>query len=111
MKMRIIGSFFRIKITFQRTNAHNAFASTLFAFGIFSQKGTTAEQKLRDSGIKVVIMDAIPRAQEYYDKNADWLSVLPIDELFAEAILEAVTVGGSISGIATRKKGGSRESR
>ena len=80
-------------------------------FGIFSQKGTTAEEKLRDSGIKVVIMGAIPRAQEYYEKNAGWLSVIPIDELFAEAILEAVTVGGSISGIATRKKGGSRESR
>lgn len=80
-------------------------------FGIFSPKGTTAEQKLRDSGIKVVIMDAIPRAKEYYERNADWLSALHIDELFAEAILEAVTVGGSISGIATRKKGAARESR
>lgn len=57
---------------------------TVFAtHGIFSRG---AEDKLRNSGIKIIITDTIPRPQEYYEKNKDWLTVISVTEYFAEAI-------------------------
>ncbi len=56
--------------------------------GVFSRvsESTTAEQRLRDSGMKVVVTESIPRSKEYCLRNKDWLISLPLDKYMAEAV-------------------------
>ncbi len=66
--------------------------------GIFSVKdGIAAEERLRGSGLEVLITDSIPRSQEYREAHKDWLTVIPLDQLIADSVRENSTVGGSVS--------------
>ena len=72
--------------------------------GIFSRPDpdTTAEERLRKAGIQVVVTETIPRSKQYLKENADWLTMLPIDDLLAKAVLETSMVGGSVSSLFKR---------
>lgn len=74
--------------------------------GIFSPPSAeiTAEERLRQGSMQVVVTNSIPRSEEYQRKNADWLTMLPLDELLAKAVLQTSTVGGSISSLFGGKK-------
>jgi ribose-phosphate pyrophosphokinase len=69
--------------------------------GLFSidKKGSSAEDKLRDCGAKVVILDTIPRSEAYLKANASWLTVLPITDFLTQVICESHRPGGSVSSI------------
>ena len=67
--------------------------------GIFSNN---ACEKLRKSGIKVLITDTIPWPKDFYEKNKDWLTVVSMSEYFAEAIY-ANQVADSMSDTIRRK--------
>ncbi len=61
---------------------------------IFSPKdGITAEQRLQDAGVKTVVGNTIPMSREYVMRNSSWLTVLPFEKLFADAIYERETKG------------------
>ncbi|OGG60842.1 hypothetical protein A2765_01350 [Candidatus Kaiserbacteria bacterium RIFCSPHIGHO2_01_FULL_56_24] len=62
--------------------------------GLFT-KG--AEARFAEAGLPVVVCNTIPRTPEYRVAHASWLSFASIDELLADAISEASTVGGSVS--------------
>lgn len=64
--------------------------------GTFGRKDRPAEEKLAESGIKVVITDTIPREPAYYATHSSWLSVVTIETMLAEAIRRDIT-GESIS--------------
>lgn len=71
-------------------------------FGIFSSsKGVGAEEKFQrahdEIGLQVVITNAIPRPELYYEKNANWLKVIPVENLLADAIDNASRSDGSLS--------------
>lgn len=65
--------------------------------GIFSG---TAQQTFRELGFAVGATNTLPRTHQYLSANP-WLYVLPIDDLLARAILEAATIGGSLSKLST----------
>ncbi len=67
--------------------------------GVFSapSEKITAEERLRTARIKVVVTNSIPRTKEYTKKNQDWLTILPIENLLANAVHESSKVGGSVS--------------
>lgn len=69
--------------------ARSAYAA--FTFGLFTKKKETerrAEDVLREAGIKCITTDLIPRSQEYYEQNKDWLiDVLSMTAPFAEIML------------------------
>lgn len=66
--------------------------------GIFSGEAVSRFSKL---GFGVRATNSLPRSPEYLRKNP-WLGVVPIDGILAEVILEAATIGGSISKISSR---------
>lgn len=69
-------------------------AYTCVTHGIFSKD---AEEEFAKAGKPVVISSTIPRSKKYRKRNKSWLTVVPIDELLAEAIHQASLVGGSVS--------------
>lgn len=75
-------------------------ASEVYAFathGILSAfNGSSCEEKLRASGIKVVITDTIPRSTSYYQKNKDWLTPVSTSEMIA-AVIYRLQRGLSVS--------------
>ena len=72
---------------------------TVATHGIFSGRaGKTAEQKLRDSGMQIIITDSIPRDRSYCEANKDWLTVISIKETLAKIIIESFP-GGSVSAL------------
>jgi ribose-phosphate pyrophosphokinase len=74
--------------------------------GIFSvSKGSSAEEKCKAAGLRVISTTSIARRAEYYRENEPWLTALPIDKLVAEAIYESSIVGGSVSGVSDRDGG------
>ncbi len=75
------------------------------AHGIFSppQVDITAEERLRKAGMQAVVTKTIPRSEQYQQENEDWLTMLPLDELLAKAVLETSTPGGSISSLFRKK--------
>jgi len=88
---------------------HDLGAKTVYAaasHGIFSRPNadTTAEERLRKAGIQVVVTDSIPRSEEYQREHADWLTMLPLDKMLAEAVLETSKVGGSVSSLFRGRK-------
>jgi ribose-phosphate pyrophosphokinase len=58
---------------------------------------TTAEEKLRNSGHRVLVTNSIPREDPYVAEHKDWLTIIPIEETFAVVIDEAMRIGGSVS--------------
>ena len=58
-----------------------------------------AEEKMRKAGFKAIVTESIQRSPEYLEANKDWLTVLPLDKLFAEAIQQSSIIGGSISSL------------
>ncbi len=58
--------------------------------------GKKAEDKIKETGIKVYATDTIPRSREYIEQNSDWLTVISVAPLFAKAIYRIHT-GESIS--------------
>lgn len=74
--------------------------------GIFSRPNadSTAEERMRNAGIQTVITNSIPRSEQYQKENEDWLTMLPLDQLLAEAVLETSKVGGSVSSLFRGKK-------
>jgi len=62
--------------------------------GIFS---SGAEEKFAELGVPVVVTPTIPREPAYRDQHRAWLQYIPIHQLLAMAIREAMLVGGSIS--------------
>jgi ribose-phosphate pyrophosphokinase len=64
--------------------------------GVFSRQknnGRTAEEEFRKSGIKVITTDTIPRSEDYIEANKDWLTVLSVVPMTAEAIYRIQTRG------------------
>lgn len=61
--------------------------------GIFSRN---AEKRFREKGIAVVCTNSIPRDAKYYQAET-WLTPVSIVLYFADAMYEAMQVGGSIS--------------
>jgi ribose-phosphate pyrophosphokinase len=62
--------------------------------GIFS---ADAEQKFADAHSDVFVTNSIPREAAYYKKHSSWLTLVPLDDLLAEAIYQASRKGGSVS--------------
>jgi ribose-phosphate pyrophosphokinase len=60
--------------------------------------GTSAEQKIADVGIKIFTLDTLPRGEAYYKKNPLIMRV-PYTEFMAEAIIEMISVNGSLSNL------------
>ena len=54
--------------------------------GIFSFKDRSAEEKFAQSKIKVVVSNTVPRTKAYYETHKNWLSVVSIAPMLAEAI-------------------------
>src|SRR3989338_1361837 len=57
----------------------------------------TAEAKFRKEGIKVLALNTIPRPPQYLKDHADFLTMIPCDNMLANAIMESLTSGGSVS--------------
>lgn len=64
----------------------------------------SAEEKFAKSGINVVVAKTIPRDDAYYELNKAWLTGLPVDTLFADAIYQSTLIRGSVSGVSKAKK-------
>ncbi|MBI2030745.1 ribose-phosphate diphosphokinase [Candidatus Kaiserbacteria bacterium] len=62
--------------------------------GIFSGN---AEENFARSGFPVLVTNSIPRDPAYAEKHKNWLTIVPMDELLAEAVYEASLIGGSVS--------------
>ncbi|MBT7902811.1 ribose-phosphate diphosphokinase [Candidatus Woesearchaeota archaeon] len=80
--------------------ARNVYACV--SHGLFSAKEgaqKSTEQKFAESGLEVVVAGTIPRSNEYLEKNASWLTVLPIDKLLSRAVYESSKPGGSVSSL------------
>lgn len=74
--------------------------TVLASHAVFSAKdGITAEARLKAAGVKVVVTESIPRGEDYRLEHSDWLTIEPLDELFARAMSEMATVGGSVSSL------------
>jgi len=73
----------------------------LATHGVFSapNENLTAEKRLRDSKINVVVTDTIPRSSKYREENESWLRVISCEKILAKAILESSKVQGSVSSI------------
>jgi ribose-phosphate pyrophosphokinase len=89
------GSLIHAKDTLATKGARDFYAVATHA--VFSPKGgTTAEHKLRNSGIKVITTESIQRPSQYATENKDWLTILPLDKLFAKLVLADAT-GDSVT--------------
>jgi ribose-phosphate pyrophosphokinase len=62
--------------------------------GIFSGGATEA---FAEAGLRVATTDSIPRDDAFRREHRSWLTTVSIDRLLASAILEASSVGGSVS--------------
>lgn len=98
------GSIICAAHTLQRFGAKKVYAAA--SHGLFSpsKADTTAEEMLNTSGIKVVVTDSIPRSNQYQERNENWLTMLPLDQLLTKAVYESSTIGGSISSLFGGKK-------
>lgn len=69
--------------------------------GVFSAKSEdsipSTEERLRQHEIRVITTNSIPRSPEYVEANQSWLTILPINDMIAEAVAADCLYGGSIS--------------
>ncbi len=56
-----------------------------------------AEDRLAKSGLRIFTTNSIPRPAEYMEKHKKWLTIIPVEELLAEAVYQASLIGGSVS--------------
>jgi ribose-phosphate pyrophosphokinase len=61
---------------------------------IFSDE---AETRLAESGLRIFTTNSIPRPAAYAEKHKAWLTIIPVEELLAEAVYQASLIGGSVS--------------
>ncbi len=64
-----------------------------------TKNGIATEDKFKESNLKVIVTNTIPRSRDYLEIHKDWLTMIPIDDLLAHVIYESSLVGGSISSI------------
>jgi len=74
---------------------HAVFSAKKDANGIM----VTAEEKLAKSGHHVFVTNSIPRDDEYYRAQAHWLTPIPIESVMIKIIPQALSSGGSVSGV------------
>ena len=72
-------------------------ASRVDVFATHAIFSDGAEDRLAQSGLKVYTTNSIPRPAEYAARHKQWLTIIPIDELLAEAVYQASLIGGSVS--------------
>lgn len=73
---------------------HNAKKAYIMAtHGLFS---ADAKERCASSNIPILTTNSIPRSAAYLTENP-WLTVVPIDDLIAEAIHQNTLIGGSVS--------------
>ncbi len=96
------------KMLFDRGAASVTLMATHPLFSAKADKMTgvmsTAEEKFAASGMDVVVTGTIPRDYAYCEQHKSWLTHLPIDMLFANAIHQSTLVRGSVSGVSKTKK-------
>jgi ribose-phosphate pyrophosphokinase len=56
-----------------------------------------AEERLAASGLRIFTTNSIVRSSDYADQHEKWLTIIPIEELLAEAVYQASLIGGSVS--------------
>jgi ribose-phosphate pyrophosphokinase len=56
-----------------------------------------AEERLAASGLRIFTTNSIPRPADYALKHKSWLTIIPVEELLAEAVYQASLIGGSVS--------------
>lgn len=56
-----------------------------------------AEERLARSGLRIFTTNSIPRPADYAEKHKKWLTIIPVEELLAEAVYQASLIGGSVS--------------
>jgi ribose-phosphate pyrophosphokinase len=56
-----------------------------------------AEERLAASGLRIFTTNSIPRPPEYAARHKKWLTIIPVEELLAEAVYQASLIGGSVS--------------
>ena len=56
-----------------------------------------AEERLSASGLRIFTTNSIPRPANYAELHKKWLTIIPIEELLAEAVYQASLIGGSVS--------------
>jgi ribose-phosphate pyrophosphokinase len=89
------GSILNVGTVAKEMEAEDVYVCT--PHGVLSKKGDlTAEQKIRESGLKALMSNSIPRSTDYYAQNSDWLTVVSLDPLI-EAILYEQMTDGSVS--------------
>ena len=47
--------------------------------------------------------NTIPRGEEYAQEHRSWLTILPADDMIAEAVMRDCTYGGSVSALNKKK--------
>lgn len=57
----------------------------------------TAEEKFKLADVNVLALNTIPRNEEYLAKHQDFLTMIPSEQMLANAIIESLTSGGSVS--------------
>lgn len=64
----------------------------------------TAEEKLAQSGHRVFVTNSVPRDDSYYAKHSSWLTAIPIEPVMIKIIPQALSPGGSPSGVERDKE-------
>ncbi len=62
-----------------------------------NKKGEPAEERIRKAGLKIAVMDTIPRSSSYIIANEDWLDVIPTFRFTGNILLEIQRQSGSVS--------------
>lgn len=56
-----------------------------------------AEERLAQSRLRIFTTNSIVRPSKYANQHKNWLTIIPIEELLAEAVYQASLIGGSVS--------------
>jgi ribose-phosphate pyrophosphokinase len=72
-------------------------ASHVDVFATHAVFSDGAEARLAASGLRIFTTNSIPRPADYAAAHKAWLTVIPIEDLLAEAVYQASLVGGSVS--------------
>lgn len=59
--------------------------------------GEPAEDRIKKSGMRIAVMDTIPRNSSYREANRDWFEVIPTHRFTGNIIIEIQRSGGSVS--------------
>lgn len=74
-----------------------ASVSAYMSHAVLSTKdGKRAEDKLRAANMHVVATNSVYRPQAYYTDNADWLRMLPLENMLAQTVYQCCLTGGTL---------------